>query len=74
MTFSKKTLSTTKVPYAECLYAECHDFLIVMLNVIMLNIIMLNVVAPIFVVFLRLVCCRNVGHLNNNNFVKLLLN
>ncbi len=38
--------------YAECCYAECHDYLNVMLSVIMpnvirLNVIMLNVVAPV---------------------------
>jgi hypothetical protein len=31
----------------KCHYAECHNFLIVMLNVIMPSVIMLNVVAPI---------------------------
>ncbi len=37
---------TTICHYAECRYAECHDFFIVMLNVIIGSVIMLNVVAP----------------------------
>jgi hypothetical protein len=31
----------------ECHYAECRDYLNVMLSVIRLNVVMLNVVAPI---------------------------
>jgi hypothetical protein len=30
--------------YAECLYADCHDYLNVMLSVVRLNVVMLSVV------------------------------
>ncbi len=43
VTFSIKD---TKYHNYECLYADCHDLHIVLLNVIMLYVIMLNVVAP----------------------------
>jgi hypothetical protein len=40
----KRHSALQKCRYAECLYAEYHDFLMVMLNVIMLSVVMLNVV------------------------------
>ncbi len=33
--------------YAECRYAECRDYLNVMLSVVRLNVVMLSVVAPL---------------------------
>jgi hypothetical protein len=46
----KRHSAKQKCHYADCLYAECRDFLTVMLNVIMLSVVMLNVVAPILIV------------------------
>ncbi len=46
-TQQKRHSALQKCHYADCLYAECQDFLIVMLNVTMLSVVMLNVVEPI---------------------------
>ncbi len=41
------TLSKTMLyHYAECLYAECHVLIILMMHAFLLNVVMLNIVAP----------------------------
>ncbi len=45
MTFSIKETPHKKCQFAESLYAECHNLLIVVISVVMLSVVMLNVVA-----------------------------